>query len=187
MATGRAAGFYGSCLLAFWGISMLPSTVAAPSYIPSNSAGKFPFLHIMAHICVLSPWQSVIWTGVRWYLIMGLTCIFWWWVMLSTFSCACCHLYVIFKMSIQVFCPLFNQAVWFFNIDLGYYTKWNKSEGRKRNKYLYMESKKQSRIQKKTVLQKYKKYRKRLTDTENKQVVATGEAGWGTTKMGEGN
>ena len=40
-----------------------------------------------------------------------------------------------------------------------------------------MESKKQSRIQKKTVLQKYKKYRKRLTDTENKQVVATGEAG----------
>ena len=51
-----------------------------------------------------------------------------------------------------------------------------------------MESKKQSRIQKKTVLQKYKKkYRKRLTDTEKKQVVATGEVGWGTNKMDEGN
>ena len=48
-----------------------------------------------------------------------------------------------------------------------------------------MESKKQSRIQKKTITKIQKKYRKRLT--ENKQVVATGGAGWRTNKMGEGN
>ena len=33
--------------LVFWGTSILFSTVAAPIYIPTNSAQRFPFLHIL--------------------------------------------------------------------------------------------------------------------------------------------
>ena len=44
--------------LVLWEASILFSTVAAPIYIPANSIGGFPFLHILASI---------------WYL-----CSFWW-------------------------------------------------------------------------------------------------------------
>ena len=45
--------------LVFWGTSVLFSTVAAPIYIPTNSARGFPFLHTLSSIYCL--W------------------IFWWW------------------------------------------------------------------------------------------------------------
>ena len=34
-----------------WGISILFSIVAAPIYIPTNSAQEFPFLHILTSTC----------------------------------------------------------------------------------------------------------------------------------------
>ena len=40
-------------LLIFWEASILFSTVTAPIYIPTNSAGGFPFLHILTNICYL--------------------------------------------------------------------------------------------------------------------------------------
>ena len=39
--------------LLFWGTSILFPTVAAPIYIPTNSAQGFPFLHILTTICYL--------------------------------------------------------------------------------------------------------------------------------------
>ena len=35
--------------LSFWGISMLFSIVAAPVYIPANSAQGIPFFHILTN------------------------------------------------------------------------------------------------------------------------------------------
>ena len=40
-------------LLAFWGTSILFSTGAAPTYIPTNSVGVFPFPHTLSSICGL--------------------------------------------------------------------------------------------------------------------------------------
>ena len=34
--------------LVFWGTSVLSSTVAVPIYIPTNSVGRFPFLHTLS-------------------------------------------------------------------------------------------------------------------------------------------
>ena len=39
-------------LLVFWGTSILFSTVAAPIYIPTNSAQGFLFLHTLANIII---------------------------------------------------------------------------------------------------------------------------------------
>ena len=39
--------------LVFWEMSILFSIVAAPIYIPTNSVGGFPFLHVLANICYL--------------------------------------------------------------------------------------------------------------------------------------
>ena len=39
--------------LVFWGPSILVSLVAAPVYIPSNSIGRFPFLHTLSTILCL--------------------------------------------------------------------------------------------------------------------------------------
>ena len=40
--------------LIFWGTSILSSVVAAPIYIPTNSARGFPFLHILTNTYLLS-------------------------------------------------------------------------------------------------------------------------------------
>ena len=45
---------YGSSILSFLEASMLFSIMAAPIYIPTNSVGGFPFLHILTIICYLS-------------------------------------------------------------------------------------------------------------------------------------
>ena len=41
--------------LIFWEISVLFSIVAAPIYIPTNSAQMFPFLHVLANTYYLLP------------------------------------------------------------------------------------------------------------------------------------
>ena len=46
------SGIAGSILfLLFWETAILFSTVAAPTYIPTNSAGQFPFLYTFSRIC----------------------------------------------------------------------------------------------------------------------------------------
>ena len=107
--------------LFFWETFILFSSVTASLYIPTNSAGGFPFLHILANICLfVFILRIAILIGVRSYLIVILICISWWLVMLSIFSCACWHmemeeekkiLFFFRKVSIQFFCPSFN---WLF-------------------------------------------------------------------------
>ena len=51
--------------LIFWGIFTLLSTVAAPAYIPTNSAKGFPFLHILTSMLFVDLLMMAIVTGVR--------------------------------------------------------------------------------------------------------------------------
>ena len=62
-------------ILVFWDIYILFSTIAAPIYIPTNSVGGFPFLHILTNICfsVFFLMMAIL-TGV-WYLTVVLICI----------------------------------------------------------------------------------------------------------------
>ena len=54
-------------------ISILFPIVTAASYILTNNAQGFPFLHILANTCYC--FVIVIWTSVRGYLSMVMICI----------------------------------------------------------------------------------------------------------------
>ena len=76
--------------LTLWWTSTQFSRVAAPGHIPNNSAGGFPFLHILSNTCCFmsckfSPF-SLVWSGISlwfWFVFP------WWQVMRIIFSYAC--------------------------------------------------------------------------------------------------
>ena len=51
------AGLYSSSIFSFLEASMLFSIMATPIYIPTDSVGGFPFLHILTIICYLSSFR----------------------------------------------------------------------------------------------------------------------------------
>ena len=53
MPRSKIAGHMVILFTVLWGTSALFSTVAVPTYIPTNSVGGFPFLHILSRICYL--------------------------------------------------------------------------------------------------------------------------------------
>ena len=100
--------------LVFWETSILFSTVAAPIYPPTNSAGGFPFLHILATfvICVFWWWPFWrVWSDISLWSWFAFP---WWLETLSIFSRACwpsaCPLW---KNVYSGPCPFFNWVVVF--------------------------------------------------------------------------
>ena len=75
MPRSGIAGSYGSSIFNFWGTSILFFTVAALIYSPTNSVQEFPFLYILANICVL--WRHSIRTllnSMFWHKLVFLHC-----------------------------------------------------------------------------------------------------------------
>ena len=77
-----------------WGTSMLFSIMAAPIYIPSNSAWGLHVLHILVNTC-FSFFMIAILTGVKWYIS------FWFWFAFplrwASFHVPLSHLYIFFR------------------------------------------------------------------------------------------
>ena len=95
--------------LVFWGTSVLFSKVAATIYNPTNSAWGFLFSTSSPTlvVCCLFDnnhcWQ--VWGGISLWFWFTFP---WWLMMLSTFSCSCWpSVYLLWKMSLQILCPLF--------------------------------------------------------------------------------
>lgn len=71
----RTAGSYSNSIYNFLRNSIVFSTMAAPLYIPTNSAQRFQFRHFHANTCYflfLWYWNLL---SVKWYLTVGLICI----------------------------------------------------------------------------------------------------------------
>ena len=73
MPRSVVAGSCGSCILVFWGTSILFAIVAVPIYIPTNSVRGFPFFQYFLFLDIL---LIDFLTSAKWYLIMVLICIY---------------------------------------------------------------------------------------------------------------
>ena len=65
-------------VFSFQGISILFSILAAPSYIPANSVGEFPFLPTSLTFVtwfLVDFFTMAILNGVKWYITVVLLCI----------------------------------------------------------------------------------------------------------------
>ena len=121
--------------LIFWEISILFFMVAAPTYIPSNSAQGFPFSpQPHQHLISLVVLVIVILIRVRQYLIVVLICISLMTSDLITFSCTVGHLYVFVEKCLFRYCAHFSigfffwlSSVWVLYIFwiLAHYQLWN--------------------------------------------------------------
>ena len=104
--------------LTFWGNSTLFPIVVEPS--TTNSVGEFPFAHICASTWYVLPFgQQQFWQVCN-YILSWLWFLFpWCLVMLSVFSCVCWPpIYLLWKISIQILCPLYNWVVFLFDVTL---------------------------------------------------------------------
>ena len=100
--------------LLFWGISILFSIMATQIYIPINSSEVFSFLYTLIDTCFLfddshsDKCEVILHCGFDLFFPHDLGC----W---GYFHVPVGHLRVFLgKMSIQIFCPFFNQVAWFF-------------------------------------------------------------------------
>ena len=112
-----------SLFLVFWGTFILFFIMAPPIYIPTSSVLGFPFLHILTNIWRLfddshsDRCEVIIISLWFWFAFL------WWLAILSISSCACWPLCIFFgKMSIQVFCPIFNWVIFLYWVVWAVYT-----------------------------------------------------------------